>query len=74
MKTKRFNSYGQSSFNENIRFIKIELYFISYSSSKVGNVSEVEKITFELLWNGKDRIKRNVMCQDYKNGGIRMTN
>ena len=37
-------------------------------------MSEVEKITFEFLWNGKDRIKRNVMCQDYKNGGIRMTN
>ena len=34
----------------------------------------MEKITFEFLWNGKDRIKRNVMCQDYKNGGVRMTN
>ena len=37
-------------------------------------MSEVDKITFEFLWNGKDRIKRTVMCQDYKNGGIRMTN
>ena len=37
-------------------------------------MSEVDKITFEFLWNGKDRIKRNVMCQDYKNRGIRMTN
>ena len=37
-------------------------------------MSEVDKITFDFLWNGKDRIKRNVMCQDYKNGGIRMTN
>ena len=37
-------------------------------------MSEVEKITFKFLWNGKDRIKCNVMCQDYKNGGIRMTN
>ena len=37
-------------------------------------LSEVEKITFEFLWNGKDRIRRNTICQDYKNGGIRMTN
>ena len=35
---------------------------------------EIEKITFEFLWNGKDRIKRKIMVQDYKNGGIRMTN
>ena len=37
-------------------------------------LSDVEKITFEFLWNGKDRIKRNIMCQDYKNGGMRMSN
>ena len=35
---------------------------------------EVEKITFNFLWNGKDRIKRNIMYQDYKNGGMRMNN
>ena len=39
----------------------------------MGNVRS-RKITFEFLRNGKDRINRNVMCQDYKNGGIRMTN
>ena len=37
-------------------------------------LSEVEKITFDFLWNGKDRIKRNIMYQDYKNGGMRMNN
>jgi len=37
-------------------------------------MSDVEKITFEFLWKGKDRIKRNIMFQDYKNGGIRMSN
>ena len=36
--------------------------------------SEVEKITFEFLWNGKDRIKRNIMYQNYEFGGMKMTN
>ena len=38
-------------------------------------MSEVEKITYEFFMEwGRIELKRNVMCQDYKNGGIRMTN
>ena len=36
--------------------------------------NEVEKITFEFLWAGKDRIKRKIMYQDYSYGGLRMMN
>ena len=38
--------------------------------------SEIEKISFEFLWNGKDRIKRKTMYQDYVHvyGGLRMIN
>ena len=36
--------------------------------------SEIEKISFEFLWNGKDRIKRKTMYQDYVYGGLRMIN
>ena len=36
-------------------------------------LTEVEKITFDFLWKGKDRIKRDIICQDYKHGGLRMT-
>ena len=36
--------------------------------------SEVEIISFEFLWNGKDRIKRNIMYQDYEFGSLKMTN
>ena len=57
----------------------------TYALSKLNYVSsllvvpnwvlvEVEKITFEFLWNGKDRIKRNIMCQEYKHGGMKMYN
>ena len=37
-------------------------------------MAEIEKITFEFLWKGKDRIKRNIMVQDYEYGGVRMMN
>ena len=36
--------------------------------------SEVEKMTFEFLWCGKDRIKRKIMYQDYAYGGLKMIN
>ena len=37
-------------------------------------MAEIEKITFEFLWKGKDRVKRNIMVQDYEYGGVRMMN
>ena len=57
----------------------------TYALSKLNYVSslivvpqwlfaEVEKITFEFLWSGKDRIKRNIMYQDYSQGGLKMMN
>ena len=57
----------------------------TYALSKLNYVSallaipqwvftEVEKITFEFLWRGKDRIKRKIMYQDYAKGGLRMIN
>ena len=27
---------------------------------------------FDFLWNGNDKIKRNVMCMDYERGGLKM--
>ena len=32
--------------------------------------SELGNISFEFLWNGKDRIKRKTMYQDYVYGGL----
>ena len=57
----------------------------TYALSKLNYVSslivvpkwvilEVERLSFEFLWNGKDRMKRNVVYQNYDDGGIRMTN
>ena len=57
----------------------------TYALSKLNYVSslilvpkwvyvEVEKLSFEFLWGGNDRIKRNIMYQDYEYGGIKITN
>ena len=57
----------------------------TYALSKLNYVSalivvpnwvyaEVERIAFEFLWKGKDRIKRKIMNQDYEDGGVKMFN
>ena len=35
---------------------------------------EVEKISFEFVWGGKDRIKRKILYQNYEFGGLSMSN
>lgn len=37
-------------------------------------LEEVERISFDFIWCGKDRIKRKILYQDYEFGGVRMTN
>lgn len=37
-------------------------------------LNEIEKISFDFIWGGKDRIKRKIMYQDYEFGGLRTTN
>ena len=36
--------------------------------------NEIQKVCFDFIWKGKDRIKRAIMYQDYKDGGLRMMN
>ena len=37
-------------------------------------IKEVNKLFYSFLWNGKgDRIKRNVITNDYPEGGLKMT-
>ena len=36
------------------------------------DASGIKKSIFSFIWNKKpDKIKRNIMCQDYINGGLR---
>ena len=47
---------------------------IVYSASMLdispNDTSRIKKFIFNFIWNKKpDKIKRNIMCQDYTNGG-----
>ena len=36
-------------------------------------IKEVNKLFFSFLWNGKgDKIKRDIIINDYSNGGLKM--
>ena len=37
-------------------------------------LDEVERVSFDFIWGGNDRIKRKILYQNYESGGIRMTN
>ena len=37
-------------------------------------ITEIHRICFDFIWNGKDRVKRVIMYQDYRRGGLRMMN
>ena len=49
---------------------------IVYSASMLdispNDTSRMKKFIFSFIWNKEpDKIKRNIMCQDYTNGGLR---
>ncbi|KAL9982000.1 hypothetical protein ACROYT_G010777 [Oculina patagonica] len=49
------------------------VYVLSPLPSNEKVIKEVNKLFFSFLWNGKpDRIKRNVIINDYPSGGLRM--
>jgi len=57
----------------------IKTYGISqilYVTNMVGAsdkfVHEVNKLIYNFLWKGQDKVKRNVMIADYKDGGLKM--
>ena len=35
---------------------------------------EIEKLSFDFIWGGKDRLKRKIMYQNYDCGGVEMIN
>jgi len=49
---------------------------ILYVTNMVGAsetfVCEVNKLIYNFLWKGQDKVKRNVMVADYNNGGLKM--
>ena len=49
------------------------VYMLSPLRTDVNAIKEANKIFYTFLWNGKgDKIKRDVMINDYPNGGLKM--
>ena len=56
-------------------FIYSKLIFIASLNPIPHSVfQELDKMTFDFLWRGKDKVKRTTMFLDYKNGGLKMMN
>ena len=50
------------------------IYVVSSSAVPKWLLTEIHRICFDFIWNGKDRIKRAIMYQDYERGGLKMMN
>lgn len=49
------------------------VYVLSPLHTNVKIIKEVNKLFFSFLWNGKgDKIKRDIITNDYANGGLKM--
>ena len=49
------------------------VYILSPLPTNHNAIGEIHNILFNFLWDGKgDKIKRDIMISDYKNGGLRM--
>lgn len=62
-----------------IKLLKIyvfsKLNYVSSLMTVPQNIfEEIEKISFNFIWGGRDRIKRKILYQDYCAGGLRVTN
>ena len=49
------------------------VYILSPLPTKHASLDEINNMFYDFLWSGRgDKIKRDVMISDYKNGGLRM--
>ena len=49
------------------------VYILSPLKANQTAIEEINKLFYQFLWNGKrDKIKRNILINDYPNGGLRM--
>ena len=48
------------------------MLFLNYVTEQISFYSIQHD--FQFIWNGKDKIKRSVLTNDYEKGGLKMTN
>ena len=53
--------------------VSLLVYIFSPLKTNQTAIEEINKLFYQFLWNGKrDKIKRNILINDYPNGGLRM--
>jgi len=49
------------------------VYLLSPLRSDYNAINEIDKLFYQFLWNGRgDKVKRRVMINDYRDGGLKM--
>ena len=48
--------------------------FISLPNPPVKIIKELNETFYKFIWNGTDRIKRDILCKEYTQGGLKMIN
>ena len=66
--------YGTITVIKSLALSKLSHLFLMLPNPDNKTIKELEKLFFNYLWNGTDRIKRDVISQSYKDGGLNMIN
>ena len=72
-KQRDLTMFGKTKLLKMYVFSKLN-YVSSLMTVPQSIFEEIEKISFNFIWGGRDRIKRKILYQDYCVGGLRVTN
>ena len=73
METTRFNFNRHNFDNENFSHIIVQIFSQSDNFPTKKTIDEIQTCMYEFLWNSKThKVKKNVVIQDYENGGLKM--
>ena len=66
---------GKITIIQNLALSKINHLMLALPNPSKQIINELQRMFYENLWNkGPDKIKRTVVVQNYKDGGLRMIN
>ena len=69
MEQDTFQSFRESNYTQNINFQHTTIYNDILGNSFV-YINEMNTLIFNFLWNGRDKIKRETLYQDFSKGGL----
>lgn len=59
---------------KSLALAKLNHLFLSIPNPPLTKINTIQNLFFNFMWNNsRDKVKRIIMTQDYKYGGLRMT-